>query len=189
MATVQRQPGIVRWTLALEQASVLDPAVRALEPTVRALFGSGSRGAVLRGEWLGHALHPLLTDVVIGTWTSANLLDVVGGRESAMAARRLVAIGLLAAGPTAWSGWAEWSALPARDQRVGLVHAVTNGVVIGLYARSWLARREGRRGAGVRLGLAGSAVAGVGAYLGGHLAQVRGASSHDPAYDDTAVAS
>ncbi len=185
MTSVEQNPPIVRWTLGLERARVLDAPVRALEPAIRSLFGTGPRGAALRGEWLGHALHPVLTDVVIGTWTSANLLDLVGGKDGAVPARRLIGIGLLAAGPTAWSGWAEWSELPTPDKRVGLVHAVANGVAIGLYARSWLARRSGRRGDGALLGLAGSAVAGVGAYLGGHLAQARQVSSHHPAYDDT----
>jgi len=31
--------------------------------------GSGALKAALRGDWMGHALHPLLTDTVIGTWT------------------------------------------------------------------------------------------------------------------------
>jgi hypothetical protein len=83
MNTTERPSTIVRLTLRLEQAVALDQPVQALEPTIRALFGTGKRSAVLRGEWLGHAVHPVLTDVVIGTWTSASLLDVLGGRDSA----------------------------------------------------------------------------------------------------------
>ena len=30
---------------------------------------------------LGHALHPVPTDVVIGSWTSATVLDVLGGAD------------------------------------------------------------------------------------------------------------
>jgi hypothetical protein len=176
-------PGIVRWTLRLEETAALDRPVQALEPLVQEVFATGTRGAVLRGEWLGHALHPLLTDVVLGTWTSASLLDLFGGRDSSAAAQRLVGAGLLAAGPTAWSGWAEWSAAGSREKRVGLVHAVTNAAAIGVYAASWSARRKGRHGKGALLALAGAAVSGVGAYLGGHLAAARKVSSHDPAYD------
>ena len=184
MNPVERPPVILRWTLRLDDAAVLDRPVRAVEPKVRALFGNGTRGSVLRGEWLGHAVHPLLTDVVLGTWTSATVLDLVGGPDSSTAARRLIGTGLLAVGPTAWTGWAEWSAAGPRDKRVGLVHAVTNGVAIGLYASSWFARRRGRHGAGVRLALAGAAVSGAAAYLGGHLAEARQVASHHPAYDD-----
>jgi len=188
MSRIEGSPRIVRWTLRLEGATALDGPVHALEPPVRALFGTGARASVLRGEWLGHAVHPLLTDVALGTWTSASLLDLFGGPDSSAAARRLVGTGLLAAAPTAWSGWAEWSAAGSRDKRVGLVHAVTNGVAIGVYAASWSARRRGRHGKGVALALAGAAVTGIGAYLGGHLAQARRVASHDPAFDDAAPA-
>jgi hypothetical protein len=189
MDPVDRPPALVRWTRRLEDAEALDGPVAALRPTIREAFGSGTRGAVLRGDWLGHALHPLLTDVTIGSWTSATLLDVFGGPGSSAAAQRLVGAGLLTFGPTAWSGWAEWSEAGPRDQRVGLVHAVTNGTAVGFYAASWLARRRGNHGAGAGLALAGAGVVGVAAYLGGHLAAARKVGSHHPAYDDqTAVA-
>ena len=77
----------------------------------------------------------------------------------------------------------------AASKRVGLVHAVTNGAAIGLYAASWVARRRGRHGSGARLALAGATAIALGAYLGGHLAAARKVGSHHPAYDDqTAVA-
>ena len=182
MADVERPPAIVRWTRRLEDAEALDGPVAAFEPKVRALFGSGTRGSVLRGDWLGHALHPLLTDLVIGTWTSATLLDLVGGEDSEPAAQRLVGTGLLAVGPTAWTGWAEWSEAGPREKRVGLVHAVTNGAAIGLYTASWVARLRGRHGSGSRLALTGAAVAGFGAYLGGHLAVARKVGSRHPEF-------
>jgi hypothetical protein len=184
MDLVERPPRIVRWTLRLEQATALDRPVHALEPSIRAWFGTGTRGSALRGEWLGHAAHPLLTDVVLGTWTSASLLDVLGRPDMSAAAQRLVGTGLLVAGPTAWTGWAEWSAVGSRDKRVGLVHAVTNGVAISIYAASWFARRRGQHGTGARLALAGAAASGFAAYLGGHLTEGRRVASHHPAYDD-----
>lgn len=184
MSSIERPPAIVRWTLRLEQTTALDRPVQALEPLIRSVFGSGPRASVLRGDWLGHAVHPLLTDVVLGTWTSATVLDIFGGRDSSAAAQKLVGTGLLAVGPTAWTGWAEWSAAPSREKRVGLVHAVTNAVAISAYAASWVARRKGRHGTGARLALAGATVSGVGAYLGGHLTEARKVASHHPAYDD-----
>lgn len=188
MSSVEQPPTIVRWTLRLEQATALDRPVRALEPLIRSAFGTGARASVLRGDGLGHAVHPLLTDVLLGSWTSATVLDIFGGRSSSAAAQRLVATGLLAAGPTAWTGWAEWSAAGSRDKRVGLVHAVTNAVAIGAYAASWVARKKGRHGTGVRLAVAGAAVSGVGAYLGGHLTETRKLASHHPAYDTASEA-
>ena len=187
MNHIDRPPAVVRWTLRLEGATALDGPVQALDPLVRELFGTGTRGSLLRGDWLGHAIHPLLTDVVTGTWTSATLLDVFGGPASAGSARKLIGVGLVAVGPTAWTGWAEWSAAGPRDKRVGLVHAVTNALAIGVYASSWIARQRGRHDTGARLALAGAAVSGVGAYLGGHLAAARKVGSHHPAFDETSV--
>jgi hypothetical protein len=183
MSTVEQPSRIVRWTLGLENASVLDSPVRALEPLVRAGFGEGKRASVLRGEWLGHAVHPVLTDMVLGPWTSASLLDLFGGPDSSTSAQRLVGAGLLAAAPAAWTGWSEWSGAGPREKRVGLVHAVTNAAAIGMYAASWVARRRGRHGAGVGLALAGAATSGVGAYLGGHLVGARKVASRHPAFD------
>jgi uncharacterized membrane protein len=184
MDTVERAPRIVRWTLGLEDSTALDGPVRAVEPLIAAGFGRGARGSLLRGDWLGHAVHPLLTDVVLGAWTSASVLDLVGGADASASAQRLIGSGLLAAGPTAWTGWAEWSAAGPRDKRLGLVHALTNGVAIGVYAASWVARRRGRHGAGVGLALAGAALTGASAYLGGHLAMARKVASRHPAYEE-----
>lgn len=184
MSSLENLPPQLSWTLRLEELDALDSAIRALEPVIGTAFATGTRGRVLRGEWLGHAVHPVLTDFVLGSWTSATLLDVVGGKSSRGAAQKLLGASLLAVGPTAWTGWAEWSGSGVRDKRVGLVHAVTNGVAIGLYAASYLSRRRGRHSTGAALGLAGAGVASVGGYLGGHLASARGVGSRHPALAD-----
>lgn len=183
----RERPTIVRWTLKLEDTAALDGAVEAVEPTVRQVFGSGRRAAALRGEWLGHAVHPLLTDLVLGSWTSASVLDLCAGPESAAAARRLIGVGLVAVGPTAWTGWAEWSNAGRREKRVGLVHAVTNGLAISLYAASWAARRRNRHGVGTGLALVGGGALALGGYLGSHLAIGRKLGSRDRAYGDASA--
>lgn len=187
MNPVERQPAAVRWTLRLEEATALDAAVDVVEPTIESVFGTGERASVLRGDWLGHAIHPLLTDLVLGAWTSATLLDLFGGTKTSAAAQQLVGAGLLVVGPTAWTGWAEWSAAGDRDKRVGLVHAVSNAVAISLYASSYLARRRGRRGPGVKLALAGAAFCALGGYLGSHLALARKLGSRHPAYGEASA--
>src|SRR4051794_614954 len=105
---VTNPPAVVTLTERLEQTQALDSVVRVVQPLVDALLADPGRAALLQGMWLGHAVHPLLTDVPIGTWTSATVLDLVGGRAAQPAARRLVGIGILAAVPTAITGWAEW---------------------------------------------------------------------------------
>ncbi|MEU8516419.1 Rieske (2Fe-2S) protein [Kitasatospora sp. NPDC048722] len=127
----------------------------------------------LRGVWLGHPLHPGLVQLPIGCWTSAGLLDFTpGARRSADA---LVATGLLAAAPTALSGWVDWARLDAPRRRTGLVHALANTTGVLLYAGSLLARCRGRRARGRLLGLAGLAAVSCGGVLGGHLAYAQAA--------------
>ena len=89
----------------LESAEVLDGAASALGREIRELIPDGPPKDALSGRWLGHAVHPVLTDVPIGMWTSAVLLDWTGGRASRPAADRLLVVGLLAAAATVATGW------------------------------------------------------------------------------------
>lgn len=176
-------PPTVAWTERLEQYDGLDPVVRAIRPLAQALVSDPVRRDALRGNWLGHALHPLLSDLPIGLWTSALALDLVGGLEARPAARRLVGLGVVAALPTALTGWAEWSGAEPRDQRVGVVHASANVVAIVGFAASWRARRRGEHLRGRGLALTAASALGVGGYLGGHLVSARKVSSRHPAFD------
>jgi uncharacterized membrane protein len=172
----ERSKPLVELTERLERASALDGAAGAIEPIVASTLGTGEARRLLSGEWLGHALHPLLTDVPIGAWTSALILDLIGGRSSEHAADLLVAVGIAAVPPTALSGWSDWGATTTPEQRrVGLLHAAANIAAAAIFTTSLLRRREGRRGAGKLLGLAGAAALGAGGYLGGHLSYARGA--------------
>ena len=78
---------------------------------------------LLSGTWLGHPLHPVLTDVVVGAWTSSFLLDLLPGRRTRKASDRLVDVGILAAVPTALAGLSDWADVGGRARRVGLAHA------------------------------------------------------------------
>jgi uncharacterized membrane protein len=173
----------VELTTRLENERRLDGLVNLIRPLASALVASPERRDLLHGTWLGHAVHPLLTDLPIGFWTSANVLDVVGGRASRPAATQLVAWGVASAAPTALTGWAEWAVASREQQRVGVVHAFSNTIAIALYAESWRARRRGRHARGVTLGLAGATVATAAGYLGGHLTAVRKVSTRHPAFD------
>jgi nitrite reductase/ring-hydroxylating ferredoxin subunit/uncharacterized membrane protein len=126
--------------------------------------------------WLGHPMHPLLTDLPIGFWTSAFVLDLLGGTEAQRAADALVGIGVVSAVPTALAGLADWSELNRPERRTGLVHAVANLAATTLYGLSFVARRQGRRPRGVALGTAGALAATVGGFLGGHLTFRRAAA-------------
>ncbi len=155
----------------------LDGPAHTIADAVSSRIGRGRFGNLLAGTWLGHALHPFLTDLPIGSWTSATLLDVVGGRESETASERLVAFGLVAAVPTAVTGMTDWADTTKSDagvRRIGLVHAAANTAALALFAASLAARRRGRHGRGKALGLAGMGALTVGGHLGGHLSYSKG---------------
>jgi uncharacterized membrane protein len=187
-STPSSTPDATTPTVALAQQieglSALDPAVRAVRPLADKLVEDPQRAQLLRGTWLGHALHPILTDVPIGFWTSAVVLDLVGGRGARGPARRLIGLGVVAAVPTAVTGWAEWSGTGQREQRVGVVHAASNVLALSLFTASWRARRAERHLRGVALGLAASSALGVGGFLGGHLVGARKVSSRNPRFED-----
>ena len=162
----------------LESDETLDGLGRAAGRTVRRLVPSGAVKNALSGTWLGHPLHPILTDIPIGVWTSSVLLDWTGGKDSQSASDRLILIGLLAAGATAASGWSDWADAEqenAEVRRSGLVHAATNATAVALMLGSYSARKRGARGRGRLLSLAGSSALGAGGWLGGHLTYTLGA--------------
>jgi len=181
-----RRPAAHRLAQRVEGLTALDGPAEAVAGAVRGKLKPGPVKDALSGSWLGHALHPLLTDIPIGAWTSATLLDVLGRDDDHPAAARLVAVGIASAVPTAVSGMSDWSDTTLSDPaagRVGAVHAVANTMALALYTASWCARRSGDHGRGVRLGLAGAAAMGAGGFLGGHLSYVRGVGVDQTAFE------
>jgi nitrite reductase/ring-hydroxylating ferredoxin subunit/uncharacterized membrane protein len=152
---------------------LLDRVGSPVGNTVGNLVPPGPVKDALAGTWLGHALHPVLTDLVIGSWTSAFLLDLIGerGRDGA---DLLIGVGVLSAVPTAVTGLSDWADTTGETKRVGVAHGLGNVAALGFYAASLVARRRGRRSTGVLLSLAGAGVVTLTAYLGGHLVYGRG---------------
>jgi uncharacterized membrane protein len=165
-----------RLTEQLGRWPALDGPARPLAALGQALTRNPALARVLHGVPIGHALHPLLTDLPLGLWMSSTALDALGPRGSDRAADRLLGLGLVAALPTAWTGVADWFVSQrggAEDvRRIGTAHAALNLAALGLYATSWLQRRRGRRVSGVAASLAAGGVATVSGYLGGHLSLV-----------------
>ena len=161
-------PGLGRIAEAIGERNRLDALADPLHRLIDSRLPAGAAD-LLRGRWLGHPFHPLLTDLPIGCWTSAWTLDLLGGERSRPAADLLVGLGVVTAVPAVVTGWADWATLPRRARRVGLVHAASNAVATGVFAASWLARRRGERMRGVILCQVGVAVASFGGFLGGHL--------------------
>lgn len=126
---------------------------------------------LVHGVWLGHPLHPVLTDIPVGAWTAALVLDAVAGDDPGMkrAARLAVGVGLAGAVGAAVTGITDWAETGGRSRRVGLVHGLLNIAATGLLAASWLERGNGSRNAGRATAWAGYLIAAGSAYLGGEL--------------------
>jgi uncharacterized membrane protein len=162
---------------------MLDAATGLAGPFADKLVSSPRRRDLLQGRWLGHAVHPMLTDLPIGFWTSATVLDVLGGKPSRPASTLLVALGIVSAVPTAATGLAEFAPLEQREKRVAVVHAASNTVALSFFTASLSARLRGQHWKGVALGMVGGLAATAGGYLGGHLTSARKVSSRSPAFE------
>jgi nitrite reductase/ring-hydroxylating ferredoxin subunit/uncharacterized membrane protein len=147
----------------------LDPTAERVASAVAAVTHRPGVVDALSGTPLGHPLHPVLTDLPIGSWTSAFFLDLMGGRSSRRAAQLLVGLGVVSAVPTAMTGLADWADTVGGTRRLGVAHAAINSSALLLYAMSWGSRRRGHHGRGVVLGMLGATAATAAAYLGGHL--------------------
>ncbi|GAC1333021.1 MAG: hypothetical protein NVSMB17_12870 [Candidatus Dormibacteria bacterium] len=167
----------------LEQSQALDGVSEQLSNLVQQLTGPDTVKNLLSGSWLGHALHPILTDLPIGFWSSAVALDFLGGDDAEDGADLLVGLGNLSALGTAATGLADWSDTVGPEKRLGMLHGVANTAGLALMTGSWLARRSGARALGRGLGLAGLGVASASAYLGGHLVFSRGVGVQHAGFD------
>lgn len=165
--------GAARMFERLGAAQGLDRVANPLREAVQRVLPPGRARDALRGRWLGHTLHPMLTDVPIGLWTSAVVLDHVGGRRGQRSADTLIALGAAAALPTAAAGLADWSEASATARRQGVVHATANSIALTLFSASLLARRNDRA-TGRWLARLGAVALAVGGYVGGHLAYAEG---------------
>lgn len=154
----------------IERADALDDIAAKVQGLVRGVLPPAAE-EVLRGEPLGHPLHPALVAVPIGAWTSASALDALGERS---AASKLTALGCLTALPTAAAGAVDWATTTGAPRRTGLVHAVVNDAALMTYLLSWRARRRGHWLRGATLSLVGGGLLGLGGWLGGHLAYSQG---------------
>ena len=164
----------------VERQDWLGPLEERLQRGVSAAFAAG--GSVgqavknfLHGTWLGHPLHPVLTDVPIGAWTTALVLDLVDrdGRPWQAATQRraddAITIGIVGAVAAAVAGMTDWQHTDGKARRTGLAHAMLNTLALGLYTGSLVLRRRGARGAGRSLAATGFGVLLASAYLGGRL--------------------
>ena len=160
----------------LYQLTFLEPLSDALQKAIGDVLQQGGEQAklakdALNGVWFEHPLHPALTDIPIGAWTCATMLDLgsVGDERLGKAADVLVGVGCLGAVGAALTGVADWQDTYGKERRTGLAHGLLNTAALGLFLTSLSLRRSGSRTAGVMASLAGYSVALAASYLGGDL--------------------
>ena len=163
-------------TEAIARQGWLEPVDRALGQGVAGAFGAaGPLGRqaknFLHGTWLGHPLHPALTDVPIGAWTTALALDTAANGDPGMrrAATFAIGVGLLGAVGAAVTGLTDWSETQGQSRRTGLVHGLLNIVATSLMATAFFQRRTDSHANGTACAWSGYALAVASAYLGGDL--------------------
>ena len=161
----------------VERQQWLEPLADRLQSAISATYEAGGVAGrrirdFLHGTWLGHPLHPVLTDVPLGAWTVAAAIDLANRNDDEMqhrAAEAAVTIGLVGAVGAAVTGLTDWQHTAGGERRVGLAHGMLNLSATALYAGSLALRMRGSRPAGRALGGLAFTVALGAAYLGGHL--------------------
>ena len=153
----------------VERSTGLDPVVRRAEPLASRIVAHERLRRVLHGDATGIPLHIIYTDAPLGAWWMAQFLDLFPDDGMRRASTRLVGLGVVAAVPTALTGWAEWTRADRGTRRVGIIHATANAVATLVFVGSWVARSHSRHDLGVWLSRSGGVVLLVGAMCGGYM--------------------
>src|SRR3989442_8491361 len=91
----------------------------------------------LNGVWLGHPLHPAITDVPIGAYVVALVLDLSGQRAAATAA---IGVGIVFMVLAALAGYAYYIDLEGKPGRFGTIHSSLMLLALVLYLISFVVR-------------------------------------------------
>lgn len=184
------------WTERLANVLIGSNAIRGLasfcQKIMNALFLATPLRPLkifLNGAWLEHPLHPLLTDVPVGAWTAAILLDLiailfhVGGLGVASAI--VTGLGILAALAAIASGFMDWMDVDPPELAIGITHATINIIATVLFiisfALAWANHWDIRWRVFIPA-LLGYLVVAAGAYIGGSLVFRRGVMINRNAY-------
>lgn len=154
----------------------LDTLGDPLQKAVNALYGTGHGFRkkiqnLLNGTWLGHPLHPLMTDGPVGAWTVVIVLDIIAwisGKSSLRPAGEIaLVVGLVAALGAAVTGATEWKDTYGGERRIGLLHGLMMLTTTVIFAVSLVLHLTGPWEVGVVIGFVGYLLLAAGAFFGG----------------------
>jgi nitrite reductase/ring-hydroxylating ferredoxin subunit len=161
-----------RWAKPLSGLS--NAIARLMEAIFRPLGRPGKLlQDFLNGSWLGHSVHPVVTDVVVGGATAALLLQVLiwfGVADLEVALIWLLGLTWLSGLSAIVTGLTDFKDTATGDERnvVGL-HGEINIAATVLFIASFVAAVAGASGAAAWLLVTGYLVLSVGAFIGGHV--------------------
>lgn len=174
----------------------LDDISDVLQPLINNTFSSAGEAGkyakdFLNGVWLGHPLHPVITDVPVGAWTMTQLLDVIsmmrGGDKGLDAAADItLGAGIVAAVGAAVTGLADWSDVGGSHRRMGMAHALINVGGLTLNVASLALRAGGKKNRGLArtLSAGGYVLNAAAAYVAGELVYNLGQAVNRDAWVD-----
>ena len=127
----------------------------------------------LNGSWLGHPLHAVLVDVVVGGYTMLIVLDLLGlvaHVDVEPAGIIILGLSTLAGLSAGLSGLTDFKDTATGDERnVAVLHGTINIVAVLIYLVALVMRLGGSLDGSRFVAIVGYLVISVGAYVGGHV--------------------
>lgn len=183
-------------TEGIEDSLVASKSINGLAKAIRNVMNALFLNSPLRplktllnGTWLEHPLHPVLTDIPVGAWTLAILLDLIalifGTPNLGVASAIAVGLGIVGALAAVATGLMDWMDVDPPELAVGMTHALINILATILFIVSFVIRWAGDWN--ITLGafipaVIGYLVVSAGAYIGGSLVFRQGVMINRDAY-------
>lgn len=180
-----------------QQPALTDRISDVAQSGIKAVIGANRRPprrfkSLLHGTWLGHPLHPAITDVPIGAWVLLAILDVIwlvspgANGWAARAGLVVLIVGIIGALGAAATGMADWSDTYGAERTVGLYHGALNALALVLYIVSAVLRfgaSSAESVFGAILGFVCLAMVLVAGYLGGNMVFGKGTNVNHTAWE------
>ena len=126
---------------------------------------------LLHGRWMGHAIHPALSDLPIGLWVGSFLLFLLGQATGGVI---LAIAGVVTGLAAAATGVNDLTVADGHDRRVGVLHGLLMTLALLVETGAVVAYFLGSTVTAIVLVGVGLVITVSAAYLGGHLVLERG---------------